>query len=524
VRSHRRRRRLHHRRGGGTLSLRTRIFLTTLGLALAVIAAVWVFSARQISTTVIESVVAHDPDVTVQARRAQLASALARAYAAGDMQRVRALAERPPGGGLIVAVSEHGRVTMTNVPSLRGASMDDRGSELTIGSARTVTSERHRMMLKASPSTYQRVSSPSRGTSALIAVLPQDPKALEKTMRLAPDITASLQRAGVIAPQAVLPGSSAAVGRLRRDFLIAGIVALVGSVIAAFALSASVAIPLRRLTTAVSALEGGARDVRVAVKGKDELSRLGVAFNAMSRAVARAEEQRRELVADVAHELRTPLNNLRVELEAIRDGLAAASPVRINSLYDECGRLAVLVEDLQELSQSDAGALTLDRQPIAADDLVGAAVGAARVTVAAKGATVSTEIDPGLPLLCADGEKLRRVLVNLIRNAASHGRENGAVIVRAARDGAAIRFAVEDDGPGIPPDDLERIFERFYRVDKSRNRSTGGSGLGLAIARRLVEAHGGSIAAYNNSGGGATFAFTVPIAPEAAHAGRTTVP
>jgi signal transduction histidine kinase len=522
VRSHGRRRRLYVRRGGGTLSLRTRIFLTTLGLALAVIAAVWVFSARQISTTVIESVVAHDSSVTAQSRRAQLASALARAYAAGDMRRVRALAEHPPGGGLIVAVSEHGRVTLTNVPPLRGASMDDRGSELTIGSASTLTSERHRMMLKASPSSYQRVSSPARGTSALIAVLPQDPKALEKTMRLAPQLTASLERAGVIAP--AVPGSTAAVGRLRRDFVVAGVVALIGSVIAAFALSASVAIPLRRLTTAVAALEGGARDVRVTVKGRDELSRLGVAFNAMSRAVARAEEQRRELVADVAHELRTPLNNLRVELEAIRDGLATASPARIDSLYDECGRLAVLVEDLQELSQSDAGALTLDRQPIAADDLVGAAVGAARVTVAAKGATVSTEIDPGLPLLCADGEKLRRVLVNLIRNAAAHGREHGVVIVRAARDGDAIRFAVEDDGPGIPPDDLERIFERFYRVDKSRNRSTGGSGLGLAIARRLIEAHGGTIAAFNNAGGGATFAFSVPIAPEAAHAGRTTVP
>ena len=476
------------------MSLRARIFITTLTLALAVIAAVWLFSARQISTTVIDSVYARNASAELEPRRAAVASSLARAYASGDRRRLEAAVSDPADTGLTVLVVERGRVTTTNVPALRGANATVRDGTLQV--RRDASGERTRLFVRADATGFARVAGASRGETAVIAVLPAGPLTAQPTP----------------------------VDRLRHDFIIAGIVALIGSLVAAFALSASIAAPVGRLTAAASAIERGERDVRVEVNGSDELSRLGQAFNAMSVALANVERLRRELVADIAHELRTPLNNLHVELEAIRDGLAPPSAARLDSLYDECDRLAALVEDLQQLSLADAGALTLARQPIAVDDLVRSAVAAARVELAAKDHTLEVSLADDLPILEADGEKLRRVLVNVLRNAAGHGREHGRIAVTATRLDDAVAFAVADDGPGLPAADLERVFERFYRVDKSRDRSTGGSGLGLAIARRLVEAHGGSIAASNNSNGGATFAFSVPLAPNAAPTGRTARP
>lgn len=473
------------------MSLRARIFVTTLALALAVVGAVWLFSGRQISTTVVESVYSHEARAEIEPRRTALAASVARAYASGDRRRLDATVDDPANAGLTVLVVEHGRVTTTNVIALRGASAVVRSGTLEIH--REGADQRTRMFVSADATAFARVEGTSHGQAAVVAVLPSGPVAFRPLV----------------------------VDRLRHDFIVAGFVALLGSLIAAFALSGSIAGPVGRLTDAAAALERGERDVRVEVKGSDELSRLGLAFNAMSVALANAERLRRELVADIAHELRTPLNNLHVELEAIRDGLVTPSAARIDSLYEECDRLAALVEDLQELSLADAGALTIERQPIAVDDLVRSAVAAARVGLAAKDHSLDVSLANDLPMLYADGEKLRRVLVNVLRNAGRHGREHGKIVVTAARRDDAIAFAVADDGPGLPPADLEHVFERFYRVDKSRDRSTGGSGLGLAIARRLVEAHGGSITASNNSNGGATFAFSVPLAPNPAPTRRT---
>jgi signal transduction histidine kinase len=193
--------------------------------------------------------------------------------------------------------------------------------------------------------------------------------------------------------------------------------------------------------------------------------------------------------------------NLRCELEAIQDGLAQPDTARIASLHEEVLHLQRLVEDLQDLAIAEAGALQLHLERI---DL-GAAV--ARIV----GAQAEVTAEPGI-LVAADPTRLRQVVHNLLANAASHTPDGALVRVRVARAGGDATVSVADRGPGIPANELERIFERFYRVEQARGRARGGAGLGLAIVRRLVELHGGRVWADSVAGDGATLTFSLPLA------------
>jgi two-component system sensor histidine kinase BaeS len=286
--------------------------------------------------------------------------------------------------------------------------------------------------------------------------------------------------------------------RLIALFTIATLAALLLTAL----LSRRITRPIEQLTEAVQEMERGGTPVPVRVVGRDEIARLATAFNAMTAAVATQEALRRRMTSDVAHELRTPLTNLRCELEAAQDGLVPADAGWIGSLHEEVLHLQRLVEDLQELAVADAGALRLACEPI---DL-----GAAIVRIVGAQAEV-TVVDHGL-VVEADVTRLRQIVQNLLANAASHAPSGGRVAVRVARAGDAATVAIHDDGPGIPTADLERIFERFYRVDEARSRDRGGTGLGLAIVRHLVELHGGRVRADSAPGEGATLTFTIPIA------------
>lgn len=301
---------------------------------------------------------------------------------------------------------------------------------------------------------------------------------------------------------------------INRFLLLGGLLALAIALVLTLVLSQRTLAPVHALSMAVRRLGRGDFSQRVRIKTRGEMGELAQAFNSMAAELERTEKLRRNLVADTAHELRTPLSNLRGYLEAIRDGIVQPGPDAISSLYEEVALLTRLVEDLQELALADAGELKLERQPEDAVQLVKKSVVTIESKASAKGLIVATDLPDNLPPVNIDFHRISQVLRNLLENAVTHTLRGGRITVSAKQGDNAVAVTVTDTGEGIPAEDLPNMFERFYRVDKSRARSTGGTGLGLTIAKRLVEAHGGQISVDSEVGKGSRFTFTIPIAEE----------
>jgi len=300
-----------------------------------------------------------------------------------------------------------------------------------------------------------------------------------------------------------------AIGR----FLIWGAcVAIAIALLLTFFLSRRISGPIRALAVTARKLGQGDFSQRVQVKDKSEVGELAQTFDSMASDLEKAEQLRRNMVADVAHELRTPLSNIRGYLEAIRERVVKPDAATIRSLEEEATLLSRLVDDLQELSLAEAGKLELICQAEDIVELINPIVAAMQAQAAAKGVSLPIDLPKKLPPVNIDSQRISQVLRNLLENAVAHTDKGGSITVTAAQQGDWVEVSVADTGEGIPPDDLPNIFERFYRVDKSRARTTGGSGLGLTIANRLVEAHGGKIEAQSELGKGSRFSFTVPIA------------
>jgi signal transduction histidine kinase len=273
----------------------------------------------------------------------------------------------------------------------------------------------------------------------------------------------------------------------------------------------------RRILAPVEALARGARRLgrrdfsrRVDVRSKDEFGQLARTFNSMADDLAHAEQMRRNLVADVAHELRTPLSNIRGYLEAVHDGVLKPDTETLDCVYEETLLLGRLIEDLQELALAEAGQLPLLRRPSDMGEVVKQAVAAVERAADAKKLALLVELPPEPVIADIGPERIGQVLRNLLTNAITYTPEGGDISVKLADDGSQLRLSVADSGPGIPPEDLPYVFERFHRVDRSRSRATGGAGLGLTIARQLVELHGGTIEVQSEMGKGSCFTFTVP--------------
>lgn len=298
-----------------------------------------------------------------------------------------------------------------------------------------------------------------------------------------------------------------------RFFLWGGLVAVAIALLLTFFLSRRILAPVKALTSAAKRLGRGDFSQRVKVKDKSELGELAQSFNTMASDLERAEKLRQNMVADVAHELRTPLSNLRGYLEALHDGVIKPDAKTIRSLGEEAALLSRLVDDLQELSLAEAGKLKLNCQTEDIAALINQTVKAGQGQAAAKGVSVTVDLPGKLPPVDIDSHRISQVLRNLLENAIAHTAKEGSVIVAAKQQGKWLKISVTDTGEGIPAQDLPNIFERFYRVDKSRARATGGSGLGLTIAKRLVEAHGGKIEARSKLGKGSRFSFTIPVSP-----------
>ncbi len=299
---------------------------------------------------------------------------------------------------------------------------------------------------------------------------------------------------------------------IRRSFLWAVGLAIIIAFALTFLLSRRISLPVAVLADAANRFGKGDLSHRVEITGKGEVRELAEAFNSMVAELQRAEQLRRNLVADVAHELRTPLANIKGYLEAIRDGVMKPSQALITSLDEEASLLSRLVDELQELSLAEAGELKLVYQTEDIARLIRQAAALWQPQVTTKGISLSIDLPDDLPPVSVDWQRISQVLHNLLENAVSHTSRGGAITLAAATQGNYVQVRVSDTGEGIPAEDLPFIFERFYRVDRSRARATGGSGLGLTIARRLVEAHGGKITVESQLGKGSTFSFTIPIA------------
>jgi two-component system, OmpR family, sensor histidine kinase BaeS len=305
------------------------------------------------------------------------------------------------------------------------------------------------------------------------------------------------------------PGNRAFAGSVDRWLLSGLAAALAASLALTASLVRRVLAPVQALTAGARSLAAGRLDVRVPALRRDELGELARSFNAMAEVLERNEEVRRDLVSDVAHELRTPLAGARAAIEAAQDGLVPADAAFLASLQEDVCALARLVDDLQQLSLAQAGALRLETRDVTLAEAVGRVVDAARPEAVRRGLALRLDVPAGLRAR-ADADRVQQIVRNLVTNALVHARTE--IALAAAEDGGRVALRVADDGEGVPSEAAARVFDRFFRADASRSRATGGTGLGLAIARQLAGLIGGTLLLENRPGTGATFVLTLPRA------------
>lgn len=273
--------------------------------------------------------------------------------------------------------------------------------------------------------------------------------------------------------------------------------------------------PLRELTEATQKMATGKLQQAVTVHDEGEIGQLAAEFNRMAANLTTAEDQRRQLLADVAHELRTPLSVVRGQLEAMLDGVFPLTADNLAVAHEETLLLGRLVDDLRTLSLAEAGQLPLSCRAVDPVEAINQAAAAFAPLFEAENASLVVEPSGQLPAVRADGERLQQVLGNLLANALRYASPaaNGEPVTRlaAGSDGRGVRFSVVDNGPGLSREAQAHLFDRFWRNDHARNRSQGGSGLGLAISRAIVETHGGRIWVESDAGQGTAFHFVLPL-------------
>lgn len=293
-----------------------------------------------------------------------------------------------------------------------------------------------------------------------------------------------------------------------------------GAVMAAVLVSRRLVKPVEEMTEASRRIAEGRYEERVELPGEtgrspedmDELNRLALSFNQMAAKLEKTEQMRRQLIGDVAHELRTPLSTIKGSMEGLLDDVLPASKETFRNLHREADRMQRLAQDLQELSRVEAGAYELQVASVDISDVAQSTVERLWAQFGEKGVALSVSLPEELPRVELDESRIEQVLLNLIGNALQYTPPGGSVQVRAEKVGDELIVRVADTGIGLVAGEEKRIFQRFYRVDKSRSRAGGGSGIGLTIAKHIVERHGGRIWAESEGPDrGSTFNFTIPI-------------
>ena len=459
-------------------SLRARLVLLTLMVAAIAVTGTALLSrlAVRLEYTRMET---SDRDARLPGAAALLGAQIADATTRAELDaRLARLAE--PLGHRLLLLAPDGRARGVSSAALRDASFRLEGDRLIIEQAEG-TGRMRQMVLVGAPHAPV-VDAAGRTLGALYA-LPPEREGAEPEPRF--------------------------VASVNRWLLLSALAAVLLALALALPLTRRILGPVFEITVAARRMEAGDLTQRVAAGSRDEIGDLARAFNAMADAVARSESLRRALVTDVAHELRTPLTNLRCQIEAVQDGLQAADVATLRSLHEETLLLSRLVGDLEDLALAESGQLPLHRAPVSVAEAVDAALAAVRPIAAARGIALEAEI-PSALVADADRERLAQVLRNLLANALTHTPDGGTIRVSGRGSGKMATFEVADSGEGIAPEHLPHVFDRFYRSDPSRARTTGGAGLGLAIVRQLVEAHGGQVAVDSAPGAGARFTVRWP--------------
>ncbi|MDX6588836.1 MAG: hypothetical protein QOI84_110 [Solirubrobacterales bacterium] len=303
----------------------------------------------------------------------------------------------------------------------------------------------------------------------------------------------------------------------------AGLIAgLTGALLLFSGLISSMRRPLEELVSAAGRLAAGDRTARVEVGGLSETATLGAAFNEMAEELELEASKRDQLdrlkddfVLTASHELRSPLTSVQGFAELLmldRDNLTPKQIETVEIILDNCRHLVRLLNDLLDLARSDAGRLAIRAQPTELAPLIDDAVRTMRGQTDGAGQTLTQDIDPRLPLVDVEPDRIRQILVNLLTNAHDYSPEGASIRVMARAQDADVVVSVIDDGPGIPKEQLGQIFQRFTRGDAGLTQRVGGTGLGLAISKSLVELHGGTIEVDSTPGAGSSFSFRLPAA------------
>ncbi len=292
---------------------------------------------------------------------------------------------------------------------------------------------------------------------------------------------------------------------------IIAITAILVSAVVIYFNSLRISRPIKKMEAAARKLAEGENTEDILIKDRDEIGMLAQSFNFMKKQLAATEKMRREFIANVSHDLRTPLTSINGFVEGMLDGLVKPENYRkyLLIIHEETTRLTRMTGEILQLAKLQSGSMKLNKLRINAKRLVESVLDAANALMAEKSISCTVACGENIEVF-ADEDKIRQVLVNLIGNAVQYNREEGTIAITVTESPQTICFSVKDSGIGIPEEELPYIFEKFYRVDKSRQGSQGGTGLGLNIVKSLVELHGGAIRAISRPGAGTEMVFELP--------------
>ncbi len=307
--------------------------------------------------------------------------------------------------------------------------------------------------------------------------------------------------------------------RYLQPLLFVSIVPAVLTLVIGLFLTRRVVTPLANVISAAQSVASGDLTARVPSSGPDDLRALSDSFNHMAEALETSDRERKNMLADVAHELRTPLSVMRGRMEGIVDGIYPVDDSQIALVLEETYLVERLVEDLRILSLAESRQLHLERRPLDLSDLAKRAASLFEAEAAERGFQFTLDIQPGLPMVIGDAQRIEQVISNLVGNALRYTPEGGHIKIKLDQLPEGVRMQVSDNGLGVSEEDLPHLFDRFWRGERSRSRAAGGAGLGLAIAKQLVEAQGGMISARNLPEGGLEVSFVLPVQTEPAPAG-----
>jgi len=319
--------------------------------------------------------------------------------------------------------------------------------------------------------------------------------------------------AGSMIGSKLLPVQNDFLDSVKRAIFLASIAVIIFTFIIGYFLVIQITRPIRKLQKASNKIAKGDLSVRVDINSNDELGDLATGFNSMTKSLEEAEQWKRQIIADSAHELRTPVALIQGHLEMMLEGIYLIDREGIQTILNETLRLSTLISELQELSSAEAGHSSFLMEKISLEDLLYSVINTFKPKLNDNNIILNTEIND-IPEITADRQKIHQVLVNVISNALKFTSYSGLIIIKSWYEEFSnlVNISIEDNGPGIPLKERNKIFDRFYRIDKNRNRDSGGSGLGLAISREIISRHGGTIKAVDPvSGRGTCILITLPV-------------